>query len=189
MANRRETLKIIGAIGTTCAFPFSADELYGQHVHPPPKASPSPLHFYAPKFFTLREMETLSRLADVIIPPTATPGASQAGVPQYIDEVVCANRRHQDPFRKGLRWLDSASHKRYGMEFHQLSETAQIELLTPLSNAIDRGRPRTSQEKFFHLAKSLTSDGYYTSHAGLVEELGYNGNSVLERFPDCTHEH
>jgi len=31
MANRRESLKIIGAIGTTCAFPFSADELYGQH--------------------------------------------------------------------------------------------------------------------------------------------------------------
>ena len=31
---RRETLKILGAIGATCAFPFPADELYGQHVQP-----------------------------------------------------------------------------------------------------------------------------------------------------------
>lgn len=134
-------------------------------------------------------METLSRLADVIIPPTATPGASQAGVPHYIDDVVSANPRYRERFRKGLRWLDSASRKRYGKEFHQLSETAQIELLTPLSDAVDHGRARTLPEQFFHLAKSLTSDGYYTSRAGLVEELGYSGNSVLERFPDCTHEH
>ena len=33
MTNRRETLKIIGAIGATCAFPYASDELYGQHVH------------------------------------------------------------------------------------------------------------------------------------------------------------
>ena len=30
---RRHALKIIGTIGLTCAFPFSGDELYGQHVH------------------------------------------------------------------------------------------------------------------------------------------------------------
>ncbi len=34
MQTRREALKIIGAVGVTCAFPFSANELYGQHVHP-----------------------------------------------------------------------------------------------------------------------------------------------------------
>ena len=37
-SNRRESLKIIGAVGATCAFPFSADTLYGQHVHPAPAA-------------------------------------------------------------------------------------------------------------------------------------------------------
>ncbi len=29
----RDALKIIGAIGATCIFPFQADELYGQHEH------------------------------------------------------------------------------------------------------------------------------------------------------------
>jgi len=30
MAERRETLKIIGAISATCTFPYTGNELYGQ---------------------------------------------------------------------------------------------------------------------------------------------------------------
>jgi hypothetical protein len=38
---------------------------------------------------------------------------------------------------------------------------------------------------FFRLIKSLTADGYYTSRIGLIEELGYAGNTALGRFPVC----
>jgi len=31
----------------------------------------------------------------------------------------------------------------------------------------------------------MTADGYYTSRAGLVEDLGYLGNQVLAEFPEC----
>jgi len=37
--------------------------------------------------------------------------------------------------------------------------------------------------------KNLTADGYYTSYAGLVQELGYQGNQALSRFEGCVHEH
>ena len=49
---RRETLKILGAIGATCAFPFPADELYGQHVpvQGGKPAAPRP-GAYKPAFF------------------------------------------------------------------------------------------------------------------------------------------
>ena len=30
-----------------------------------------------------------------------------------------------------------------------------------------------------------TADGYYTSRAGLLEELGYTGNTALASFPAC----
>jgi hypothetical protein len=33
----------------------------------------------------------------------------------------------------------------------------------------------------------MTADGYYTSRVGLVDELGYKGNTVLAAFPECTH--
>ena len=89
---RRETLKILGAIGATCAFPFPADELYGQHVHVKdakpagPRTDP-----FKPSFFGMVEYELVSRLSDLIIPATDTPGALGAGVPEYVDRVVSLN--------------------------------------------------------------------------------------------------
>ncbi|HTM48034.1 MAG TPA: gluconate 2-dehydrogenase subunit 3 family protein [Bryobacteraceae bacterium] len=183
MADRRESLKIIGAIGATCAFPFSADELYGQHVHPAPrKTQDGP---YTPRSFTKDEFETVSRIAELIIPATETPGAIGAGVPRYIDEVVTANPEHGKRFAAGLAWLEAESQRRFQTPFMKLGEGRQIELLTPLSNAVDAGRETGAGERFFGIVKRLTADGYYTSQVGLVRELGYAGNTAMEKFPAC----
>jgi gluconate 2-dehydrogenase gamma chain len=183
MASRRESLKIIGAIGSTCAFPFSADELYGQHVHvsnPPPPEGP-----YTPKFFSADEFETLSRIAELIIPATDTPGAIGAGVPKYIDGVVSANPEHKKRFREGLAWLDQESTRRFRKTFAKLTEPQQVKLLTPLSEAVDSGGKLDAGERFFQVVKNMTADGYYTSQIGLVRELGYSGNTALDKFPSC----
>src|SRR5437667_2280738 len=185
MANRRESLKIIGAIGATCAFPFSADELYGQHVHSPASAQTAPQGPYRPKSFTAAEFETVSQVAERIIPATDTPGAIGAGVPRYIDTVVSANPEHKKRFAAGLAWIDKESRRRFRRKFVSLSEAQQVELLTPLSEAVDAGREPGAGERFFGLVKRLAADGYYTSQVGLVQELGYKGNTVLEKFPAC----
>jgi gluconate 2-dehydrogenase gamma chain len=185
MASRRESLKIIGAIGTTCAFPFSADELYGQHVHRPAGAASETGTPYTPVFFSAKEYETLSRMAEAIIPATETPGAIGAGVPRYIDRVVSANPEHKKRFREGLSWIDKESRRQFGMKFARLSEAQQVELLTPLSEALDAGRKLNARERFFELVKNMTADGYYTSRVGLVDELGYSGNTAMEKFPGC----
>src|SRR5271154_1195259 len=98
MHSRREALKIIGAVGVTCSFPFSANELYGQHVHHREalqEAEPP-----APKFFNPAQLLVISRLTDLIIPPTDTPGAASAGVPAYIDLVVNESPALQATFRE-----------------------------------------------------------------------------------------
>ena len=51
----------------------------------------------------------------------------------------------------------------------------------PVAPEADPGLPA----RFFRLVKNLTADGYYTSRAGLLEELGYAGNTALARFPSC----
>jgi hypothetical protein len=170
METRRNHLKIIGAVGATCAFPFSADELYAQHehTHEPPAVPP-----FAPTFFTAEEGRIVSRVADLIIPPTDSPGAVAAGVPQYIDSVVSQNKEQQKLFREGLAALAAS-------QFRDLPDDQQIALLTVLNDAGD---------PFFVAVKSLTADGYYTSYAGLVQELGYKGNQVLASFEGCVHEH
>jgi len=236
---RRQALKMLGTIGVTCAFPFAGDELYGQHVHVTLAQTPAPAP-YAPAFFTPAEYATLSRISDAIIPPTETPGAAAAGVPEYIDRVVSLNAEHQPLVRAGLAWLDRQAQSRYSREFLSLGEAEHVAILQPLSDEIDRqqrdaqrgrfrsearggsvyyvavtdkdplarpfdsragalaqGRPAIAVPaasgadpglpvRFFRLVKNLTADGYYTSRAGLIDELGYTGNTVMARFPGCT---
>lgn len=200
--DRRDALKIIGAIGATCAFPFSADELYAQHQHESGPAATLP---ESPRFFTAAEFETVKRLADLIIPATDSPGALAAGVPAYIDYVVSNNPRAQKLQRQGLAKLDAQARKQHRKRFVELAEAQQIAMLAPLCEEADKAPPpegpRTGglsprpawkapvSVKFFHAFKSMTADGFFTSKQGLVDTLHYSGNTVLAEFPSCTHEH
>lgn len=229
MTTRRHALKMLGTIGATCAFPFPGDELYGQHVHvtlaQAPSAGP-----YVPSFFTQAEYATLSRLTDTIIPPTDTPGAVGAGVPEYIDRVVSLNAEHQSLVRAGLAWLEQQARTRFSKNFVTLDEAERVAMLQPLGDEVDRqqrdaqrrrfrteaggaavyyvavtdrtpptpsaapGRPSLAADggerglpvRLFRLIKNLTADGYYTSRVGLLQELGYTGNTALARFPTCS---
>lgn len=202
--DRREALKIIGAIGSTCAFPFSADELHAQHAH---DAGLAPAQLPSkPRFFSPAELETVTRLADLIIPATDTPGAVAAGVPAYIDLVVSNNQQEQKIFRAGLAWLDLQAKRGHSKDrFVQMSEEEQVAMLEPLCEAADRAPrfsgPRTGGlpprpdwtarlgARFFRSMKSLTADGFFTSKQGLAETLHYTGNTVRAEFPECIHEH
>lgn len=58
---------------------------------------------------------------------------------------------------------------------------------TPSASASRPALPeREMPVRLFRLIKNLTADGYYTSRVGLVEELGYKGNTALGSFPTCT---
>jgi len=193
MDSRRDSLKIIGAIGATCAFPFGADQLYGQHMHEQAgtPVKPLPAGPYTPKFLTAHEIAVVSRLADLILPTTDTPGAVAAGVPKYIDGALVLNPDMQVRYREGVPALDQASRKKYGKVFLELTEPEQIQFLTPICERADKGEMKPVEVAFFRAVKSMTSDGYYTSQIGLETELGYKGNVALASFPGCTevHEH
>jgi gluconate 2-dehydrogenase gamma chain len=178
--DRRSVLKIIGAIGATCSYPFAGDELYGQtealHKHDaPPNEQKS-------TFFAAEDMKVISRIADLIIPETDTPGAIGAGVPVYIDMVVGRNTDQQLLIADGLRWLE-------GQKFMELTEEQQLSILLPLCDAADSKTSRARNVQFFGLLKRLTADGYYTSRTGLIDELGYKGNTARPNFPECVPEH
>ncbi len=183
-SDRRSLLKIIGAISATCAYPFASDELLGQampqHDHSP---TPQPAGM---RFFNERDFQTISRIAELIIPETDTPGAIGAGVPEYIDLVIARNTEQQLLMADGLRWLDSEAGSRMpGSKFLELSEEDQLSILQPLCEAADPNRSKARNVQFFALVKGLTADGYYTSKVGLIEELGYSGNAVRAEFPAC----
>ena len=143
---RRHALKMLGTVTATCAFPFASEELYGQHVMFVPAQAPAGP--YTPSFFAADEYAVLSRLTDVIIPDTETPGASRAGVPEYIDRVVTANKEHQPLARAGLTWLGAEARRRFSRDYLSLDESQHAALLQPLSDAVDRAARELQQARF-----------------------------------------
>ncbi|MGH9692696.1 MAG: gluconate 2-dehydrogenase subunit 3 family protein [Bryobacteraceae bacterium] len=170
-SDRRSLLKIFGSIGATCAYPFASDELYAQTT-----ATPAPET--ARHFFNKSDFAVISRLADLIVPETDSPGAVRAGVPDYIDMVIARNAGQQAVVADGLHWLASKN-------FMQLDEAAQYAVLEPLCQTADSGDLRARNVEFFALIKSLTADGYYTSRTGLIDELHYHGNTPHAGYPTC----
>jgi hypothetical protein len=65
----------------------------------------------------------------------------------------------------------------------------QLSILEPLCAAADEDKTQARNVQFFALVKRLTADGYYTSKPGLIDELGYKGNTVRSSYPECVHEH
>ena len=65
---------------------------------------------------------------------------------------------------------------RFHAVFAALTPAQQIELLTP-----------RQQDPFFRMIKDMTVEGYYSSQAGLSQELGWHGNTFLTEFKGCTH--
>lgn len=141
--------------------------VFGQHRH---SAAGAPAAPYKAKWATASEMREMAETADLIIPRTDTPGASDAKVQEYIDYALAGDARRQAVLRAGLEWLR-------GMPVEQ--RAAALETAS--------ASPRTPHGRFFQMMKELTIDGYYQSREGLEGELGWRGNTYLTEFKGCTH--
>jgi hypothetical protein len=161
MKSRRQALR-------TAATAVVALPVLGQHQHS--SAAPASAAPYKAKWASAEEMRALAEVADLIIPRTETPGASDAKVHEYIDYALSGDPKRQATIRTGLKWFRGVpADKR----------------LAALQTASDN--PRTPNGRFFQMMKELTIDGYYQSREGLAGELGWKGNTYLPEFKGCTH--
>lgn len=85
------------------------------------------------RFFTPLQMQTLSRLADVLVPPAEDkPGALQAQVPAFLDFLIGSSPdTRRQVYADGLDWLESESQKKYNTPFAKLELAQAGALLNP----------------------------------------------------------
>jgi hypothetical protein len=166
-SSRRKLIQATAA--SAAAFPvLNAQRSAHQHAAQSGAATAAA---YKPKWATADEMKLIGELAGLIIPRTDTPGASDARVEEFIDSTLAHDPQRQALLRQGLK------------PFAGLSAAERTGLLR--SYSMQRGGPGNA---FFRLLKDLTIDGYYQSREGLMQELGWNGNTYLPEFKGCTHK-
>ena len=147
----------------------------------------SPELTYTPVFFTKEQALIVAELSEIIIPKTSTPGAKEAGVPAFIDDMVkeVYPQADKDRFIKGLTEFDADAQNTYGDSFASLKKEDQIALVKKhhdeaLSNSTVGGsvgwwRAGSGGGKPFILEmKELTLLGFFTSEPGATQVLQYN---------------
>ena len=183
---RREMLRILGTAAAAAHFPgFSKWSFACGHIgNAALQIKPA---MYQPQFFTVAEYPAVERLAEMIIPSDATPGAKEAGVAEFIDFMVASDPEPQYAFRSGLAWLNAHSERTLGKKFVELTPEQQASLLDPLGFK-DKARPGEEDgRKFFALVREFTVTGFYTSEIG-YKELDNPSLKFYSESPECPHQ-
>lgn len=142
----------------------------------------------AEQLFNEHEMETISVLSTVILPPKEPFGGPiEAEVPEFIEFIGKDMPQMQNTLLGGLMWLDHKSNTEFGVEFKSATLEQQQQILDTICHP-DLDVPLDDQPleiQFFALMRNLVVTGYYTSKVGIAD-LGYKGNSpnVWDGVPD-----
>lgn len=153
---------------------------------------------YTPQALTPDQYDVLTTLTERILPQTDSPGATQAGVNRFIDQMLHTwfEPADRDRLIAGLDDVDARAQTAHQEGFTALDEAQQTELMHALDTEaypdLDdmsiEGREAFVLElqevgpRFFAMLKQLTLAGYYTSEVGATQELKvnpmgiYNGN-------------
>jgi len=189
--NRREHLRtlVLGTAGTGLALTgcepvapaveaeinAEANTFYGRT----PEEAERDARLMEDSFFTPHELETITVLANTIMPPSAHGDIVDADVPEFIEFIAKDVESYQVPLRGGLAQLDQQARDGFGKYYKELTASEQATLLDPIAFP-DPEMPRSersSGENFFSLIRGLVSTGYFTSEVG-IKDLGYQGNQA-----------
>jgi gluconate 2-dehydrogenase gamma chain len=140
---------------------------------------------FVPKFFTAHEWVTVRVLADLIIPrDERSGGATDAGVPEFMDFMVIDQAPRQTAMRGGLAWLDLECQTRFDKTFLACDAHERTAVLDDLAWPQRAKAEHRHGVAFFTSFRDLTAAGFWTSKIG-IEDLQYIGNRAVARWTGC----
>jgi gluconate 2-dehydrogenase gamma chain len=182
---RREILRMLSMAAAAATFPGFSQWSFASNFRHRELAQIKPAR-YQPVFFSPVEYALVERLAAIIIPTDQTPGASEAGVAEFIDVMTARDPNLQHDFRRGMKWLNAHSQKLQGKPFLGLASDQQISLLETLAYQRKFRPGEEAGRSFFARMREYTIMGFYTSEVGL-QELDFPGLRFYAESPACPH--
>jgi gluconate 2-dehydrogenase gamma chain len=152
----------------------------------------------APRTLNSQQNAMVTAMAEMILPRTDTPGATDAGVAAFIDLILTEwyDDRERARFLAGLTDVDSRAQSLFGNIFVKCSSTQQSQILVALgehmveeSEALrdqprhNRGEHPDPHQNFYYMFRGLTLTGYYTSEVGATQELHFE--VIPDRYDPC----
>jgi len=120
--------------------------------------------------FTPQQRALMVALSERVMPTTDTPGAIDAGVPEFIEKLLAdwALPEDRTPILAGLDAIETRSQADHGISAAAASPEQHDALLTlAMNDALPGGAA------FFVPFRQLVITGYFTSEVGIMQEREY----------------
>jgi hypothetical protein len=152
----------------------------------------------APRTFNAHQNATVTTLAELILPRTKTPGATDVGASEFIDLILTEwyDQPERTRFLGGLTDVDARAHALFGKDFVESSAAQQADILTALGEKmvdeadqvgvqarLSRGLATGTDKNFYSMLRRWTLTAYYTSEAGATSELNFQ--VIPDRHDGC----
>ena len=107
--------------------------------------------------------DTLPAVVDCLIPPDDFPGAYDAGVCDYIEQLLQTDlAEHADFFRAGIDATDTEAFATYNAPFAALTREQQIATLESIESGAVKSSWPIAPARFFVMLVNTTAEGYYS---------------------------
>ena len=132
---------------------------------------------FSSPLFSLEQALFVEDLAEHLIPETDSPGATSAGVPAYIDDIVreVYDEPERRQFLQGIDAADAEARASYGRPFHECSSDQRDALV---ARWLERSEPSLEFNDpwcFFQAFRMLCVEGFCQSRFGATRVLQYEG--------------
>jgi len=178
--NRRDALRLLAAGAT---LPLTPHSLFAYR-----KARKLLLSEAVPRTLNSHQFATARTMAELILPKTDTPGATDVGTAEFIDLILTEwySADQREIFLKGLSDVDARTRALFGKDFVDAAVEQQQEILVALGERMleeseeqrnrgrrTRGRRSELDKSFYPMIRRLTLTAYYTSEVGATTELNF----------------
>ena len=107
--------------------------------------------------------DTLPAVVDCLIPPDDFPGAYEARVCDYIEQLFNTDlAEHAEFFRAGIEAIDREALATYNTPFAVLERDQQISILERIESGAVKTSWPISSARFFVMLVNITAEGYYS---------------------------
>lgn len=122
------------------------------------------------RFFTAAQLATVAEVAEIMLPPTDTPGAKEAGVPEALDALMAnwASATRKGQFRDLIAEIDGRAFIAGRTKLIGLPKAQRVELVRGYD-----AEKMAARNQVYGKFKELVLTLFYLSEPGATKELRY----------------
>ena len=132
---------------------------------------------FSSQLFSLEQALFVEDLAEHIIPETDSPGATSAGVPAYIEDIVreVNDEPERQLFLNGIEAANAEARASYGHPFHECTSPERDVLVARWLQRSEPSLETNDPWDFFQAFRMLAVEGFCQSRFGATRVLQYEG--------------